>query len=317
MDIDANEKRKDRRTHITGILITAAASIVVAYIGGKHVGIQSEQDKVTPNIAAQNEAEYSRGYETGYEEGKLSVLNSESNDMNEVGEEQTSPENDVEPITFIPLQYSKDGNPVSDSKLHENGIIDEGIIYVPLNDIKLIVDTPIMWDYENQTINVGKNPEADQPTKWILELDRLDQSAEGGWSRNTWDVTKKANNGDTYAHGGIYSGDYINGMSIMERKDDGQYITYGLEAKYSEFKGTIALSHSSRDTKSVCVILMYLDYGDGNFELKYTSDEITGGIEPFPFKVNVEGVTKIKIETHYYSYGGVAEIGIVNAGFYA
>jgi hypothetical protein len=69
------------------------------------------------------------------------------------------------------------------------------------------------------------------------------------------------------------------------------YTDYLLSKKYSRISGKFALSYYSNSTDYKATLNLY-----GDNKLLYTSPELTKGILPIDFDVNISGVEKLKIE---------------------
>lgn len=79
---------------------------------------------------------------------------------------------------------------------------------------------------------------------------------------------------------------------------------YNLEGKYDTVSGTIFLSQADKDSTMSGYIEVY---GDG--KLLYTSPEISAGVLPQDFEVNVTGIQKLQISFHGQGTGGLVSSG--------
>lgn len=118
----------------------------------------------------------------------------------------------------------------------------------------------------------------------------------GNWGRNVLDNAGNAHNGAIFA--GTYN----------RHQDNGHSITFLINGEYTSFTGVIALSRESRDAQLDYCIHIYAD----DVRVLHTPN-ITGGVPPISFDIDVTGVEQIRIVRVAQ---GRAEVGIFGAGFH-
>lgn len=79
----------------------------------------------------------------------------------------------------------------------------------------------------------------------------------------------------------------------VNNTNDGIYVDYLLDKKYSTFRGALVIPDECSDSEDVYSVYFY-GFGDENFvgECK----KMSGGSTPFKFEVPVENITKIRIQ---------------------
>lgn len=136
---------------------------------------------------------------------------------------------------------------------------------------------------ENQTSIPNQTSDiAVESSSGIVKLSSLDYFTKSGY----WDYTEQVR---------INTGDYVNDCFVtqfLNNTSNSCYtvVDYIISGQYKKLEGILFLSyeHRSTDLKGIFNI-----WGDGI--LIYTSPEITGGLMPTPFEVDISGVTKLKI----------------------
>lgn len=134
----------------------------------------------------------------------------------------------------------------------------------------------------------------------LLETDYLNQS-KGSTFKGIVDVERdKDNVGTIRGKGFVYDGDhyYIG------------YRTYALNSMYESVSGVIAIPFDSRDTEGKCTVRIT----DGNDNQLYQSQEITGGVQPQEFEIDVSGVEKLTFE--FITTEGSTQVGVYDIKAY-
>ena len=157
----------------------------------------------------------------------------------------------------------------------------DGTTYLPIRAVASALGLNVDWDGATQTVILGNDPEYGQPAAWLGELDTFTGSAyEYTVTNQHYDSYSTANNGDTFERY-WYCGDSID---------------YLLKGQYTRLTGTFYLSASSKNTDMVKRLLIYSDD-----RLIYTSPELTSGVEPIDFDVDVSNCYKLTIVCQYKS----------------
>ena len=150
-------------------------------------------------------------------------------------------------------------------------------------------------DNWEETKNIDQsNQKADMKNVNLLEGAYFNQSE----SNSFWGFTDvdggKDNAGVVHGKGFIYVGNYYHVG----------YRTYRINGLYETITGTIAIPFEKRDTTGKCSVRI-LDEDDS---ILYSGKEITGGVDPQEFDIDVTGIDKIKFE--FIITEGSMEVGV-------
>lgn len=128
----------------------------------------------------------------------------------------------------------------------------------------------------------------------LLEMTYFDQS-DSNTFRGFKDVDGGKDNAEViHGKGFIYIGDHY---YVGHR-------TYKLNGLYETVTGTIALPFDERDTKAKCTVRIL----DEKENVLYSGEEITGGVDPQKFEIDVNGVDEIKFE--FITTEGTIQVGV-------
>ena len=140
----------------------------------------------------------------------------------------------------------------------------------------------------NAVLTAKKSDYLSYKPVWLTDLDYFNSSS--GIRIDSYDVMKD-NTGIGYAH------------SISGYEDE--FIEYLLNGTYTKFAFTCAVSYSNRTTG----FSQYVEvFGDG--VLLFSSNIMTGGVDPQAASIDITGVQKLKLVTSYSNnyYGYIAAI---------
>jgi len=172
------------------------------------------------------------------------------------------------------------GNPVEPFAIN-------GTTYLPVRAVANALDQAVSWDGKTQTVYIGASEEMEQPSVWLKDMDvfagnvrysNLSDVPFGGNDYNNYHTDNAGNVYDNYT---------------MINHD----VSYLLNGKYSNFKGTLYLPNSAKNYLTEQRILIY---GDG--ELLYATDSVVKGEMPVEFNVDVSNVMKLEIVKQKKSY---------------
>jgi len=182
------------------------------------------------------------------------------------------------------LIHPKDGqgNPVEP-------FIYQGTVYLPVRAVAEALGKPVSWDGATNSVYIGKH-DSDTPVVMLNQLDYFHQSR--SWFKVEF---PKDNLGNTYTEGLTHYG------STASRD-------YILDGKYSRMRGTFILRYRSRSTSGKYMLKIY-----GDDKLLYSFSEMTAGVRPVEFEVDLTGVLQMRIEM---STGNNAHALIVDTGLY-
>lgn len=187
----------------------------------------------------------------------------------------------------------------------DNGDVDAAVEYL-ISRIEELEEENDTLEKENASLNVKIENSNDVKTGQtetqtvnnqsvnLLETDYLNQS-KGSTFKGIVDVEgDKDNVGTIHSKGFVYDGDsYYMG-----------YRTYALNSKYESVSGVIAIPFDSRDTEGKCTVRIT----DENDNQLYQSQEITGGVQPQEFEVDVSGVEELTFE--FITTEGSIQVGV-------
>lgn len=153
----------------------------------------------------------------------------------------------------------------------------DGTTYLPVRGVASALGLNVSWDGATQTVILGDDPQSNQPAAWLNDLDTFEGSVlKRTVTNQQYDNTTTANSGDTYERYVGYT--QSNGVSYL------------LKGQYARLTGTFYLSAYSKDTVAVKRLLIYSDDN-----LIYTSPEVSKGILPVDFDINVSNCYKLTI----------------------
>ncbi len=172
------------------------------------------------------------------------------------------------------LVNSKDGN----GKTVEPFIYD-GTTYLPVRAVAEALGKEVTWDGTTKSVYIS-DEKAD--VVWLYDLYHFNLQAKSGFSE--WNKLPIGNFKDSMENSYARVIDCNINYNWL-------YTDYLLSKKYSRISGKFALSYYSNSTDYKATLNLY-----GDNKLLYTSPELTGGILPIDFDVNISGVEKFKIE---------------------
>ena len=193
----------------------------------------------------------------------------------------------VDDNKFIPKDVN--GNPVE-------VFIYNGTTYLPARALSEVVGKPIQWEGATSSVYIGKHSSS-TPAVLLQDLDYYT----GGTVYT--ETSLKDNLGNTR---------YNVVSSFSSLSSESRTNVYKINGEYTKISGTLFQRYEYRDRKSSGATLKI--YGDG--KLLYTA-EMTGGMNPIDFSINLTGVLGLKIYFHSGSAsGGAATAAIANFGLY-
>jgi|GEM_PF-659625 len=215
--------------------------------------------------------------------------------------------NDEKPIDLV----DKDGNKVQP-------FLYNGNVYLPLDLAAKALGKNVQYDGKANRIYIGKRTATGTPDIWLSDMIIFDFKRSDNYSLRykyepvLWGENDVDNTGKSYSNGLVFY-QYVPGYSRDQTHS--QYTQFVLNNKYKKFKGTIVLLKNYYDTPLKSNVKIY---GDEN--VLFTG-EITSGVLPIDFDVDVSGVLKLKIEINTLdkwnnANGWNLNLGIVNAGLY-
>jgi len=180
-----------------------------------------------------------------------------------------------------------------------------GTTYLPARAVSIAVGKPISWDGKTQSVYIGKH-DSQMPVAMLIDLEYFDRDGN--------EFKKLQNAKDNLGN------EYTDGITVYEKNGTGNagssWEEYKTNGMYKKLKGKIILNYDKRDSSSVGRFKVY-----GDDLLLYNSPEITKGVEPVDFDIDLEGVLKLKVE-----FLGISEtqiwgaesikFSIVDAGLY-
>ena len=175
------------------------------------------------------------------------------------------------------------GNPVE-------AFIYNGTTYLPVRAISEAVGKPVVWDGKTTTVYLGKH-DSTEPTAYLHNMDYYSGVP------YKYAVTEKDNLGKTRE----------NCLYVLASPTAGTI--YKLNGQYSKMTGTFFQLYDYRSSESKTSISIY---GDG--KLLYTK-EISGGVDPVDFAIDLKGVLELKITSEGSSIYRRAALS--NCGFYS
>lgn len=158
-------------------------------------------------------------------------------------------------------------------------ILYKGTTYLPVRAIADLFKKAVAWDGKNKIVHIGETP------KDMSVAKLLDTSPFIGSSIKKINSPVKDNLSNIYNSGYLLSFD---GSSLAPVRFQNTYV---LNGKYTEIRGTVALSETSKNNKFSCFIKVY---GDG--KLLYTSRNMVEGAKPQNFTIAIKGVKELRIE---------------------
>ena len=187
---------------------------------------------------------------------------------------------------------AKDGN----GKTVEPFIYD-GTTYIPVRAIAEALDKEITWDEATKSIFISDKKVAEESMVWLNNLEYFNMQSDSSinncsklenynFKDSTGNLCSRAIQYDIY-YGRIYT-------------------DYTINKRFSRITGKFALSFYSKNTIYKANLKLY-----GDNKLLYTSPELTGGVLPIDFDVDISGVENLRIAISNNSPFGTS---IVNYG---
>lgn len=159
------------------------------------------------------------------------------------------------------------GNPVE-------VFIYNGTTYLPVRAVSEALGKTVQWDGATSSVYIGKHS-GEKPAVMLADLDYFT-----GWK--TMQKAEKDNLGNNYNQAIVYN--FNN--------------AYILNGQYSAISGTFFQKYDRRSDSDIS----YLEiYGDG--KLLYQA-QMTQGIQPIDFYVDLTGVLKLEVNFYSGSFGG-------------
>lgn len=165
-----------------------------------------------------------------------------------------------------------------------------GTTYLPIRAVGEALGKTVQWDPKTNSAYLGKHT-GEKPAVWLQDLDYFTGN------KFVVHTTEKDNLGNTRQE--TIHNTFTN--------------TYLLNGQYSAISGTFFQRYELRSyTRNESELLIY---GDG--ELLYSA-EMTGGVQPIDFYVDLTGVLELKIvfrdpsgyDTSYRSVSGLDDVGL-------
>jgi len=177
----------------------------------------------------------------------------------------------------------RNGNPVEP-------FIYDGATYLPVKALAEALGKEVTWDEATKSIHIIDN----ENMVWLNDLSYYNLLSDS--TINKW--TRLANNNFKDSTGNICS------RAIQYDIYYGWiYTDYMINKKYSKINGKFALSFDSKDTTYKANLKLY---GDG--KLLYTSPELTGGVLPIDFDVDISGVEVLRLAISNNSPFGTSKV---------
>jgi len=158
----------------------------------------------------------------------------------------------------------------------------EGTTYLPVRAVAEALDKEVIWDGNTKSVYLNDKKVVDQSMVWLNDLEYFNLQVES--PANKW--IKLENDSFKDATGNFCSRAIQATIWL-----DWLYADYLVNKNYSRISGKFALSFESRSTKHKANLKFY-----GDNKLLYTSPEMTGGVLPIDFDVDISGVEKLRIE---------------------
>lgn len=174
------------------------------------------------------------------------------------------------------------------------GFIYNSEVYIPSEVLAKAVNQAYMWDGKEMSVYFGKHS-SDKPSILLKDLDYFNSSESSGAFSTVNTIQDNLGNS------------YYDVVKLYGR----EWNEYRINGQYSSLKGVVALPYESRATSRK---FWFKVYGDGN--LLYTSPELTGGIDPIPFDIDITGVLTLKIESDHSNNDYSSSFYLVNTGLY-
>jgi serine/threonine protein kinase len=130
-------------------------------------------------------------------------------------------------------------------------------------------------------------PAVTEKRTYIELLDYFDASTSGGGLRHFPSDTLAFDNAGTGHVHGLYAVDLSSYSKAVQTWNE-----YKIGKKYTTLSGQFAISWTEREEVEAAAVLYV--YGDG--ELLYTSPDLSKGVEPISFSVDVKGVDTLRLE---------------------
>lgn len=202
-------------------------------------------------------------------------------------------------VVYRNIKIYADGNLVNTNESNEPFIYN-GTTYLPIRTVGEALNKAVDWEPSTSSLYIGKRPtQGTSPTILLKDLDYFFSNTILKFG------SYKDNLGNVYSNGIVYD----NGRGSNNTE-------YLLNGRYSKFNGKIILLYDERSSERNSVIFNI--YGDN--KLLYTSKEVKAGVMPQNFNIDVNGVTKLKIEvinTDPTLSANVITPVIVDAGLYS
>jgi len=166
-----------------------------------------------------------------------------------------------------------------------------GTTYLPVRPLAEALGKAVTWEGKTGSVYIGKH-DSDTPAVMLSQLDYFTQNT-------PWHVEEfpKDNLGNTYTEG----------LTNYHGYTSGGKREYVLDGKYRRMKGKFILNYSDRSSSGEYFLKIY-----GDEKLLYSFSEMTAGVRPAEFDVDLTGVLQLRIEMYAGSWGytTIADVGL-------
>ena len=173
----------------------------------------------------------------------------------------------------------------------DSAYINNGTVYLSINDIARIFDKPVEWDGSNQTVYFGKRSDTERYLGEVLNAYRSDGTE-----------VYTLNDGKNFSMSGVK---YYRGISVADKLSSGAdgWALYNFNNQFSSISGI--LGHVDDSGMGGSIVRFF---SDGKLIKEY---ELDAEDMPKPFSVNVAGALQIKIEFENWEHGTFALADVV------
>ena len=183
---------------------------------------------------------------------------------------------------------------VDDQKLNPKDVngnpvevfIYNGSTYLPVRAVSEALGKPVQWEGSTSSVYIGKHS-SDKPAAWLSDLDYFD--GEYWWDEN---LQIDDNWGNIHEH------------TLSPRGNESTYRIYNLNGQYSAISGVFFQRFYTRSEHYENYLRIYGD------DVLLWDAEMSAGVDPKEFKVDVSGVLKLKIEMKNGYYVALGEVAL-------